>query len=281
MPLHLPSLSVAAQPRHLAAIRASLARGRAALSRHDGQVVPLMAVFLTMFMLGGTLVVDAGLMLNDRRQAQNAVDMAALAAAQDLPWLPGDPSASAKMATARTTAERFLSDNRYSTTDPDVTVTITTSYQSSPSKIRVEASRVHHWTFGDFWGAIPTTNIKARAVAQQQAQALARYALMAMNRSAPSALYLNGPAHVAVTNGGGTYARSTSSSALQLKGNSDLVSWGNDVVGGGSKTSNAHWTPAPSPGLFIEDPLAYLDPPFTRDRVWPGRTRTVAIPRSR
>src|SRR6266566_2641876 len=101
MPLHLPALFVAAQPRYVAAIRASFVRGRAALSRHDGQVVPLMAVFLTMFMLGGTLVVDAGLMLNERRQAQSAVDMAALAAAQDLPWAPADPVAATKMDAAR------------------------------------------------------------------------------------------------------------------------------------------------------------------------------------
>jgi Flp pilus assembly protein TadG len=206
-------------PAHFGAvirIREGGPRAWRTLQHHDGQVVVLMAVFLTMFMLGGTLVVDAGLMLNDRRQAQAAVDMAALAAAQDLPWSPGDPSAAAKIATARTTALTYLGVNRYGTVDPDVTVTITTAYQGSPNKILIEAGRVHHWVFGDFWGAIPTTTIRARAVAQTQANAMVHYALMAMNTSQSSALSLNGNASVTITHGGASYVRSSSSSALNL-----------------------------------------------------------------
>src|SRR5262249_4974991 len=56
-----------------------LAHARA-LGDERGQIAPLMMVFLTLFMLGSLLVVDVGLMLNERRQAQTAADFAALAA---------------------------------------------------------------------------------------------------------------------------------------------------------------------------------------------------------
>ena len=56
----------------------------------QGQALALMLVTIGLTLIGGVLVIDIGLLFDERRQAQAAADFAALAAAQDLPRNPAD-----------------------------------------------------------------------------------------------------------------------------------------------------------------------------------------------
>ena len=56
-----------------------------------GQVIVLFAIFLSVIVMGVGLVVDGGNALNQRREAQNAADFAALGGARVIAeWIDGD-----------------------------------------------------------------------------------------------------------------------------------------------------------------------------------------------
>jgi hypothetical protein len=129
----------------------------------------LLPVFFTLFMLGGFLVVDVGMLANERRQAQAAADFAALAGALELPYIDTDPDAAAKLLAAENFAREYARTNGYDADDPEVTFGVTTSYLGSADKIEVRVGREHRWLFGDFFGLVPETRVTARAVAQTNA----------------------------------------------------------------------------------------------------------------
>lgn len=133
-----------------------------------GQALPLMIGSIMLFLALGVTVVDFGLMFGERRAAQRAVDLAALAAAQDLPGRANDPNAAAKLASAETTADEFLIANGF---DPlaGATVAVTTTYAGDPGKIEVRAGRTFTWLFGGLFG-VSTQQINARAVASANSQ---------------------------------------------------------------------------------------------------------------
>lgn len=147
------------------------ARGAlAALHRGErGQSAPLMVLAMGLLLVGGVMVIDVGLMLDERREVQAAADFAALAGSQDLPSDPLDPQVSVKLATAQTTALDYLRRNGYDTADPEVRATVTTNYQGEISRIEVVVEQPRDWLLGGVFG-LTTLNVSGRAVAEADSQ---------------------------------------------------------------------------------------------------------------
>ena len=150
-------------------MRATVRRSLRAIRLCDrGQVVILMPLFLFIVMIGGTMIVDIGQIVVERRSAQAAADFSALAAAQELPRSASDPNTAAKLATATLMAQDYLRFNNFDPADPDVTVTITPAFEGDVTQIEVTVSRNHKWIFAGFFGVAPAA-VTARAVAETDA----------------------------------------------------------------------------------------------------------------
>ncbi|MEX2228219.1 MAG: VWA domain-containing protein [Dehalococcoidia bacterium] len=146
-----------------------LTRLRRALAGDCGQALPLMLCAVMLCTLFGVLVIDLGLMFSERRAAQSAADLAALAAAQDLPVRANDPQFEARIETAQATALAFLAANGYEGSVEGTDVAVTTQYADDPAKIEVTAGRSVHWLLGRLIG-LPDQRVDARAVAAANAQ---------------------------------------------------------------------------------------------------------------
>ena len=117
-----------------------------------GQALALMLVTIGLTLVGGVLVIDIGLLFDERRQVQAAADFAALAAAQDLPRNPADPDVVTKLSTAETTAHSYLEWNGYDEAEPDVSHVVTTTYTGEVDKIEVVVRSSRSWLFGGLFG---------------------------------------------------------------------------------------------------------------------------------
>lgn len=126
--------------------RPALGIARDVFDREDGQTIPLLLLAMLMAIFAMAFLVDVGLVYRSKAQLQYAADLAALAAAQELPDL------SAAVAEARAVARlNGFDDDDLGTDDPDVTVSVEISELTCfrPDHcVRVTISRMHHWTFG-------------------------------------------------------------------------------------------------------------------------------------
>ncbi|MDQ6746610.1 MAG: pilus assembly protein TadG-related protein, partial [Candidatus Dormibacteraeota bacterium] len=113
-------------------------------------MVVIVAVMLVALLGMVALAIDLGSFFQQQRQAQSAVDAAALAGAQELPASPG---------TATTQAQSYLDQNL-----PGGTSTIVTPYNSTSSQIKVTVSENVPSTFGTILG-LSSANVSASAVA--------------------------------------------------------------------------------------------------------------------
>src|SRR6059036_1578922 len=84
--------------------------------RQRGQVLILFVMGATVIFVIGAIVVDIGLWVSERRNAQAAADLAALAAATQLD--PNNPNA---VSDAQAKGLDFAQRNGYDHTDPDIT----------------------------------------------------------------------------------------------------------------------------------------------------------------
>jgi hypothetical protein len=154
-----------------------------------GQSMPLMILAAGLSLVGGVLVIDLGLLFDEKREAQAAADFAALAAAQDLPRSPLDPDLVTKIATAQQTASDYLKWNCYDPDDPDITATITTTYSGDVDKIEVRVERPRPWVIGQIFG-LSDIDVGGRAVAA--ANALPRDVAVVLDRSGSMCLFSHG-----------------------------------------------------------------------------------------
>lgn len=214
-----------------------------------GQVFLLLPALLTLFLIFGVAVFDGGLSLIQRRNYQNDVDKAALAAVVAMYEETGDPVAIGR---------EWLERNDFDTTDPsrwEVTVV-------DPERVRVSVSTGKP----PFWSGLigADWNVTATAVARARRVPL-RYALMAMNPNDCSTLTLSGQANVDITGGGGTFTNSNSScgnGALRATGGGRLQAAINDVVGGWGTSGGSSITTTPNVGVPSRmDPFRTLEPP--------------------
>ena len=87
--------------------------------------------------------------------------------------------------------------------------------------------------------------------------------ILVLSPTAPGALTLSGNASINIP--GAVVVASTSSTALSASGNAQLSASAIDVLGGFAKTGNATFSPAPTTGVSMPDPLAGLASPSTID----------------
>ncbi|MQA00244.1 MAG: hypothetical protein GEU80_13120 [Dehalococcoidia bacterium] len=220
------------------------------LQREHGQIAPLMAVALTLFALFGIVAIDIAMLYDERAEAQTSVDLAALAAAQELPVSP-------LLAVAQ--AEDYLRRNGWDLEDPEVTITVNVLGTD-----QVEVVAQHHQAplFGAFLGL--TYDVGARAVAERTVQGGGNYAILVLDETACQAFYMSGNGEVVIENGGIMVNSSCASSAVRAQGNSDVIT---DLFhlfhqGGVQIIGNADLDPMPSPVMQrVADPLAGVAPP--------------------
>ncbi|MEX1023063.1 MAG: VWA domain-containing protein, partial [Dehalococcoidia bacterium] len=160
-------------------VRAAALAGRRAHEDERGQALPLLIGAMMLFVVFGVLVMDFGIMLAERREAQRAVDLAALAAAQELPGRAGDPDTALKLANAEDMAGDYLVANGFDGTG-GASTGVSTSYDGDPAKIEVTAGRSVPWLFGGFFGLV-AQEVSARAVASANAQP--RDVILVLDRS--------------------------------------------------------------------------------------------------
>ena len=86
----------------------------------SGQVVVITVFALGFFALMGALSLDVGIYVNDRRDAQNVVDKAALAGALELTLATGNTGSAA----ATASANEWATNNGIDLADPNVTLTV-------------------------------------------------------------------------------------------------------------------------------------------------------------
>ncbi len=224
-----------------------------------GQALPLLVAAMMVFVVMGVIVIDFGQMFADRREAQRAVDLAALAGAQDLPWEADDPNALAKLLAARASAEGFLDTNGYPAVASDVEVIVTTEYGSDPRAIEVEARRPSIWRFGTLFG-VGQPSVGARAVAQLRTLPT-EYGIMALSHAACQAFQVEGNVTLEVIDAGILVNSSCPNYAIDIVGNVIVESAQFDRYYEGSTwiTSNTTVDPMPqSLGWRVDDPLSYL-----------------------
>ncbi len=131
-----------------------------AWASEDGQMLPLLALLMVMSTFAGVLVVDLGTLYEMRARVHAVADLAALAAAQEL------PDKNAAIGAAREWA-RFngLDDDA---ADVDVTVEIHGVPCTQPDYcVRVAIQRDFEWTFGGLFSLTDTT-VPSTVVAEKR-----------------------------------------------------------------------------------------------------------------
>ena len=157
--------------------------------RDGGQTLVLAPLFLFLFLLGATLIVDLGRVYVARRSAQAAVDFAALAAAQELPRSDLESNSGQMVSDAVFQANTYLRLNAHDPSATDVLATITPYYEGDVRKIRVEVERDHSWVFAGYFG-IPNPTVGASAVAE--ANSTPRDVMVVLDRSGSMCLESHG-----------------------------------------------------------------------------------------
>jgi hypothetical protein len=154
-----------------------------------GQTLMLAPLFLFLFMVGASLIVDLGRVYVARRSAQAAVDFAALAAAQELPRSDLEDNISQMVNDAVFQANTYLRLNQHDPSADDVNATITPYYEGDVRKIRVEVQKDHSWIFAGYFG-IPEPTVGAYAVAE--ANSTPRDVVVVLDRSGSMCLESHG-----------------------------------------------------------------------------------------
>jgi Flp pilus assembly protein TadG len=234
-------------------------------SRRAGKVLVMFVLLMSVLLGMVGLTVDGGLMLVVYRQAQNAADAAALAAAVDI--LNGASADSAR-ATGRTYVQAY--NNM-----PGATVTIDIPPASGPhsgSRQYAEAivSYPFQTSFIQVLGVNASQTVTARAVAGYEI-VTAGEGIMTLGTNPPggTGLQLSGGASLSVQ--GGIVVDATGAAALDVSGGGTLSAEQVTVSGGISGSSSVQSYPSgggPSPlvdktGVYVPDPLADLAPPST------------------
>jgi len=141
------------------------------LQNESGQVVVITVFALAFFGLMGALSVDVGIYVNDRRDAQNVVDKAALAGALELTLASGNAATAAATANATAKANEWAENNGIDLSDPNVTLTVNvvnTCYSPNdpvPTGVEVSIQREAASVFLGFVPGVTDWDVNATALA--------------------------------------------------------------------------------------------------------------------
>jgi hypothetical protein len=223
--------------------------------REEGQVLAMGVVLLTALlgMLG--VIIDGGSYLQQRRQAQNAADAAAVAAASAL-------HDGASIDTATSAAKEYATANGYGNAGANtVTVNIPPTagpHKGSASYAEVIISQKPNTYF--IQAVVPAANsVSGRGVAGYLPGAPC--AMCVLSPHAHQALGLSNNGYLTVTNGG-VIVNSDANDAADLTNNARITATSIGVVGGALAGGNSTYSPTPVHGITpLPDPLAAVPVP--------------------
>lgn len=243
---------------------------RSAAGEERGQTLMMAALMLPLLLGMVGLIIDVGFANAAKRQAQNAVDESAVAAAYALQdgYTP---------AQARTLAQEYTAGNGYDNAGADVTVTVNVPPLSGPHAadsnyaeviVGYDAPELFITALGQTTGTI-----NARAVAGI-AQVPGDYALITLNPTECRSLDVTGTGNLIVEASGIMVNSDCSANALRKTGSSSIIADAIDIAGGYSGPASSCPPPNPSnppsntvcdtPSTgspYIADPLAGIAEP--------------------
>ena len=249
--------------RHLWSLARTASMVRAIARDDRGQALVLMTIAMTAFLGMAALTIDIGATLQERRQLQNAVDAATLAAVSAVPADPAQADALARF---------YLAANGVDVNDPAVTYQFQSPYNGDASLVRVEVSRSSTTFFAGVLGINQLTPA-AGAVAERVAAGAGR-ALFAIGTSCggDAGIKINGSVNNVV---GGVH----SNSDIQVSGSNNTITGGTTHVcgfqnGGGGNS----YTPAPGPGVVEPPPVNFVYADFPCDIEFSGNVNLTSEP---
>jgi hypothetical protein len=233
-----------------------------------GAVAAQAAVCLAALLGVAALALDGGTLYTERRHAQATADAAALAAAVELTKNRAqvsaktpDPIPTGKTVGAgKQSALDVAAANGYAndTTRSIVTVNIPPKSGNFAGKLGYAEVIVQYnqpRAFSTFWGTHTDIPVKARAVARWDP--IWDASILVLNKTASPALTLTGGSAIKVP--GTVIVDSNGGSAVNLNGSgTSLTAPEIDVVGGYNPSSGAGYSPTPTKGVDVADPLASL-----------------------
>ncbi len=220
-----------------------------------GAVAIYMAVIFVVLIGFAALAIDIGNALATQRQMQSAADAAALGGAAAI---AADSSGGSHPANYSNEVYS-IARTSFLTSPEKASFVVTPSIPSPPTKVKVTITLPRSLTLvsafrsliGDGASGPFTLAATATAIVNRNNN----YCFLALNRTAPAAVYVGGSAIVSSTNGCGVADNSSASNALQTKGSAASITVPISVVGGWSFTGNP---PAPSLKYAwpVQDPYA-------------------------
>ena len=218
-----------------------------------GQVIVLVTgALFTLLMIVG-MVLDVGVILEQKRQLQNAVDAAALAGAR---------AALDNPALAQAAAEQYLLLNGFDPADASLTITVNPDYAADQVEVTVTA--VIPTVFFTLAG-VDSKTVTVRAVGETRpVRGSSDYAFVALSETACVAFEKSGNSDL-IINGGAILTNSTCApDAFWAHGNGSIDSLAADYYYEGAARVSGSVVLSPDPSSVtaqIEDPLAGLDVP--------------------
>ena len=218
-----------------------------------GQVLILVsAALFTLLMVVG-MVIDVGIILEQKRQLQNAVDAAALAGAR---------AAVDNPALAQAAAEEYLLLNGFDPIDSSLTISIDPNY--SPDEVEVTVVAIIPTAFFTIAG-IDSKTVTVRAVGEARpVRGAADYAFVALSETACQAFEKAGNSELTISGGAILSNSSCSSESLWAHGNGAINAEGTDYYYEGDARVDGAVLLSPEPTEVlnrIDDPLASLSAP--------------------
>jgi len=226
-----------------------------------GQFLVLFVLALVVMLGFVALTIDVGLAFQERRNAQNGADAAALAAAEDLRDGKGT-------AVAVATAQSYLAAHGYQSPDDTVTINIppaSGNHAGDPSYVEVIVQTEEPPVF-----RAPLTSmiwtIRGRAVATFDVSFGKNAAILTLSETECQSFEASGTASLTINNDGGIVSNSNCDPSLYRNGSGIISAEGGiyyyDEGGGYDEVGPGAFDPPPDalPNR-IEDPLADLIPP--------------------
>ncbi len=229
--------------------RLGFARLKNRLRDERGVVLVVVTAAMTTLTLFTGIVLDVGIVMEERRQIQNAVDAASLAAARAARDNPG---------TAVAVANQYLLLNGVDPADPSVTVTVNQLYGTDQVEISVTAA-----TPTAFFriANINSKDVTVRSVGEALSVGAGNYAMVALSKTACDAFLSFGNPTLNITGGGIMVNSNCPNYAMDISGNATINADSLDFYSQGAAlvSGNAVTTPAPSSaGSQVTNPLVGL-----------------------
>ncbi|MBT5773850.1 MAG: hypothetical protein HOH95_05685 [Dehalococcoidia bacterium] len=249
--------------------RLGFARLKDRLRDERGVVLVVVTAAMTSVTLFTGIVLDVGIVMEERRQIQNAVDAASLAAARAARDNPG---------TAVAVANQYLLLNGVDPADPSVSVTINQLYGTDQVEISVTA-------------AIPTAffrlaninskDVTVRAVGEALPLGAGNYALVSLSKTACDAFLSFGNPTLNISGGGIMVNSDCPNYAANIYGNADITADSLDYYNEGAALVSGNAVTSPSPASVnttVDDPLAGALPAPSLAVTSPDSAGTEAVP---